>query len=181
MKIWIGSDFHWGHTNIMKFCPESRARYNNDVNYMNEQMVAEWNAVVQHQDLVYILGDVAFLPAQRAREYMQRCNGRKILIKGNHDRKLVQDPGFRSCFEQIHDYLDINYNGVKIVMFHYPIAEFDQMHRGAVHFHGHLHGSPSGLEEFRVRDAGMDAMGKIVSLMDDLVKDALTGKIKGHH
>jgi calcineurin-like phosphoesterase family protein len=181
MRTFITSDLHFGHKNIMSFCPQSRARFRNDVNYMNEQMVAEWNSIVKPGDLVYILGDVAFLPAQKAAEYMNRCNGRKILVQGNHDRKTLNDPSFRSCFEEVHHYLDINYNGHKCVMFHYPIAEWDQMHRGALHFHGHLHGGTSGMEEFRCRDMGMDATGMIVVEMERAISDALTGKIKGHH
>lgn len=181
MRTFITSDLHFGHTNIMKFCPQSRARFNNDVNYMNEEMVREWNTCVQPEDLVYILGDVAFLPADKATGYMRRCNGRKILVEGNHDRKLLKDPSFRRCFEEVHKYLDINYNGHKCVMFHYPIAEWDQMHRGALHFHGHLHGGVSGLENFRARDMGMDATGYIVVEMERAIADAMTGQIKGHH
>ena len=181
MKTYITSDLHFGHKNIMKFCPQSRARFRDDVDYMNEAMVREWNEIVEPQDLVYILGDVAFLPAAKATEYMHRLNGRKILVQGNHDRKLLQDADFRGCFEEVHHYLDINYAGHKCVMFHYPIAEFDQMHRGALHFHGHLHGGASGLEHFRVRDMGMDATGMIVIEMERAIADALTGKIKGHH
>lgn len=181
MRTWVTSDLHFGHANIMKFCPQARARFNNDVDYMNETMVTEWNSLVQSDDLVYILGDVAFLPAQKAVEYMKRCNGRKILVRGNHDRKLLNDPSFQRCFEEVHYYLDITYNGTKVVMFHYPIAEWDQMHRGSVHFHGHLHGGTSGLEEYRARDMGMDATGFIVIEMERAISDAMTGKIKGHH
>jgi calcineurin-like phosphoesterase family protein len=181
MKTWITSDLHFGHKNIMSFCPQTRARFNNDVGYMNNAMVEEWNARVDPTDLVYILGDVAFLPAPKATEYMRRLNGRKILVQGNHDRKLLQDAGFRACFEEIHHYLDITYNGTKCVMLHYPIAEWDQMHRGAVHFHGHLHGGVSGMEQYRCRDMGIDATGVIAVLMEDAIRDALTGKIKGHH
>lgn len=181
MKTWITSDLHWGHRNIMNFCPEARSRFNNDVDYMNEAMVKEWNDLIASEDLVYILGDVAFLPAQKAAEYMTRCNGIKILVEGNHDRKTLNDPTFRRCFKEVHKYLDINYNGTKVVMFHYPIAEWDQMHRGAVHFHGHLHGDVSGMEKFRCRDMGMDATGMIAITMEDAIKDALKGEIKGHH
>jgi len=148
---------------------------------MNEAMVLEWNDVVQPEDTVYILGDVAFLPAQKAADYMNRCNGTKILVEGNHDRKTLKDLNFRDCFAEIHKYLDINYNGTKVVMFHYPIAEWDQMHRGAVHLHGHLHGDVSGMEKFRCRDIGMDAIGKIVISMEDAIADAMRGEIKGHH
>ena len=181
MKTWITSDTHWGHQNIMKFCPVSRARFRNDVDYMNEAMVREWNDLIEPADLVYILGDVAFLPAQKAAEYMKRCNGTKILVEGNHDRKALNDPTFRKCFKEVHKYLDINYNGTKVVMFHYPIAEWDQMHRGAVHFHGHLHGGTSGMEKFRCRDMGMDATGMIAISMEDAIKDAMKGEVKGHH
>ena len=181
MKTYITSDLHWGHKNIMSFCPVSRARFRNDVDYMNQAMVQEWNDLIEPEDLVYILGDVAFLPAPKAIEYMRRLNGRKILVQGNHDRKLLQDAGFRGCFEEIHHYLDINYNGTKCVMLHYPIAEWDQMHRGAVHFHGHLHGGISGMEQYRCRDMGIDATGVIAVLMEDAIRDAMRGEIKGHH
>ena len=181
MKTWITSDTHWGHQNIMKFCPVSRARFRNDVAYMNEQMVKEWNELIEPEDLVYILGDVAFLPAPKATEYMRRLNGTKILVEGNHDKKLLKDFQFRAEFGEVHPYLDINYNGTKVVMFHYPIAEWDQMHRGSVHLHGHLHGSTSGMEKFRCRDMGIDATGVIAITMEDAIKDALKGEIKGHH
>jgi len=165
----------------MKFCPVTRARFRNDVAYMDNAMIKEWNDIVEHDDLVYILGDVAFCNAQKATEIMRRLNGTKILVEGNHDRKALNDPSFRGCFKEVHKYLDINYDGNKCVMFHYPIAEWDQMHRGAVHFHGHLHGGVSGLEKFRARDMGMDATGMIVLSMEDAIKDALKGEIKGHH
>ena len=181
MKTYITSDLHWGHKNIMKFCPVSRARFRDDLDYMNQTMVKEWNDLISPEDLVYILGDVAFLPAAKEVEYMCRLNGRKILVQGNHDRKTLNDPVFRNCFEEIHHYLDINYNGTKVCMFHYPIAEWDQMHRGSVHFHGHLHGGESGLEKYRARDMGMDATGVIAVLMEDAIRDAMRGEIKGHH
>lgn len=165
----------------MKFCPVSRARYKDDLEYMNEQMVLEWNAIVNPEDTVYILGDVAFLPADKAVKIVNRLNGTKILVEGNHDRKLLNDPVFRSCFAEIHKYLWMTYDKTQVIMFHYPIAEWDQMHRGSVHFHGHLHGNTSGMEKFRCRDMGMDATGNIVTLMEDAIADALKGEIKGHH
>lgn len=181
MKTWVGSDFHWGHNNIMKFCPKTREHYKNDVSKMNEEMVREWNNRVAPEDLVYLVGDVAFLPAQKAAEYMLRCNGRKILIAGNHDRKTVKDQVFRDCFESIHDYLEITFNGVLVVLCHYPFIEWNQMHRGSVNLHGHLHGNTSGMEEYRSLDVGMDSTGEILISMDAAVARALKGKIKSHH
>ena len=180
MKTWVTSDLHFGHANIKKFCPETRGRFR-DVEHMRETMIEEWNQLVGQDDTVYILGDVAFLPAVEAVAIMHRLHGRKILIEGNHDRKLLNDPAFRACFDQVHNYLRLTHNGQLVILFHYPIAEFDQMHRGAVHLHGHLHGNTSGLEHYRVRDMGFDATGQIVMLLDDAIADALKGAIKGHH
>lgn len=181
MNTWITSDLHFGHANIMKFCPQSRARFNNDVNYMNEAMVIEWNSLVQPEDTVYILGDVAFLPAAKAVQYMKRCNGNKILVRGNHDRKLLNDPVFRSCFESVHDYLDITYNGHKIVMSHYPFLEWDQMHRGSLHFYGHLHGGVTNQEKYRCMDVGMDSTCMIVVEMERAIAAIANNEIKTHH
>jgi len=180
MKTYITSDLHFGHANIQKFCPETRSRFA-DVEHMNEQMIKEWNEIVTPEDTVYILGDVAFLPAPKAIAIMQRLNGAKILVEGNHDRKLLNDPVFRACFKEVHKYLDIVYNGTRVCMFHFPIWEWDQMHRGAVHFYGHVHGKKTGMEKYRARDVAFDATGKVVVSMDEMVADALRGEIKSHH
>ena len=181
MTTWVTSDLHFGHKNIMKFCPVTRARFRDDVAYMNETMIKEWNDLIAPEDLVYILGDVAFMSGSDAGRTVMRLNGTKILVEGNHDRKTLQDVTFRNAFAEVHKYLDINYNGTKVVMFHYPICEWDQMHRGSVHLHGHLHGGVSGMEKFRCRDMGIDATGMIAMNMDDAIRDALKGEIKGHH
>jgi calcineurin-like phosphoesterase family protein len=180
MRTFITSDLHFGHANIMKFCPKTRGHFT-DVDQMREEMIRLWNDSVKDGDLVYILGDVAFLSASEAVKIMKRLNGKKILIEGNHDRKLLNDPVFRSCFEEIHKYHEINYDGTKVILFHYPIYEWNQMHRGAVHFYGHLHGDVTGLEKYRARDAGYDATGMVVWDIQDAIADALKGEIKGHH
>lgn len=181
MKTWITSDLHFGHKNIMSFCPETRARFRNDVAYMTEAMIEEWNNRVETNDTVYILGDVAFMSGSDAGRVVNRLNGTKILVEGNHDKKTLKDATFHGAFEEVHKYLDINYDGHKIVMFHYPISEWDQMHRGALHFHGHLHGGKSGLEQYRALDVGMDSTGEIVISMDRAVRMIKDKEIKGHH
>ena len=181
MKTWITSDLHFGHKNIMSFCPQTRARFKNDVAYMNNTMVQEWNDRVEPEDTVYILGDVAFMSGSDAGRMINRLNGTKILVEGNHDRKTLMDQTFRTAFAEVHKYLDITYDGHKIVMFHYPIAEWDQMHRGALHFFGHLHGGPSGLEKYRALDVGMDATGEIVISMERAIRLIENNEIRRHH
>lgn len=180
MKKWITSDLHFGHANIMKFCPNTRGRFT-DVDHMNAMMIKEWNESVQPGDEVYILGDIAFCNVEKAIAILDQLNGTKILIEGNHDSKLVKDHRFVKRFKEIHKYLRMRHEGHMVVMFHFPILEWDQMHRGSVHFYGHVHGDKTGLEKYRARDAGFDATGKVVASLDEMIQDALKGEIKSHH
>lgn len=180
MTKWITSDLHFGHDRIRQFCPVTRAGFT-DVADMREKMIKEWNSNVAPEDETFILGDFAFLPAKDAVDILRRLNGTKILIKGNHDRKLLKDPGFRGCFEEVHSDWIGSINGTYVHMYHFPVMEWDQMHRGAVHFYGHVHGKPTGLEKYRCRDVAFDATGRVVSNLDMMIKDALTGEIRSHH
>lgn len=170
MRTFVTSDLHWGHRNILTFCPVTRARFQGDINYMNEAMVTEWNDSVTSEDLVYILGDVAFLPAAKATEYLRRCNGRKVLIRGNHDDKLLENSEFRNCFESIHNYLELTYKNKKIVMFHFPIYDHNGAGRGSIMLHGHRHGNPHGIPG-KIKDVGMDATGQIVVELDSVIEE----------
>lgn len=178
MKTYVTSDLHFGHANMMKFNPATRPY--TDATHMNESLVSAWNAVVKPEDLTYILGDVAFCHATKATEYMRRLNGRKILIEGNHDHKLLQDKAFRNCFEDIHVYHEINHDSVKICMFHYRIFEWNQCHRGSLHLFGHQHGNGVATNN-RSMDVGLDATGTVVSDLSDVVKQLLKFELQGHH
>ena len=180
MTDFVTSDIHFSHANIMKFCPESRA-FNNDVTLMDETIVKNWNAKIQPEDHTYILGDVAFCNAQKASNFMRRLNGTKTLIRGNHDKKILNSSEFVDCFVAVQDYYSIVVDKVHVIMFHYPIAEWDQMHRGAVHLHGHLHGGKSGMEKYRCMDVGMDTNYCRPYTLEYVINQCLRGEIKGHH
>ena len=180
MKTWITSDLHFGHERIKIFCPKTRSHYT-DMTHMNESIISDWNSFVQPEDLVYILGDVAFTSTADAIKILKRLNGDKILIEGNHDRKHLKDPVFRRCFKEVHAYYEMTYNKTFVVMGHYPFLEWNRMHHGSVNLYGHVHGATTGMEKYRSRDVGMDATGKVVSLLDDVIADALKGEIKSHH
>ena len=178
MTIYFTSDLHFNHSNILKFNPDTR-KYSS-VKEMNEALIADWNAVAKEGDTIYILGDVAFMQGSDAAKYVSRLVGEKILITGNHDGKLLKDASFRQCFSSIHSYYELKANNQKFCMFHYPIVEWNQCHRGSVHLHGHLHGSLSGLEEYKAFDVGLDATGKILISLEEIVELAATRKIKKH-
>lgn len=179
MTTWVTSDLHFGHKNILKFCKNTRPY--RDIEHMQERMISEWNARVCAQDTVYILGDVAFTQPQKAVSIMGRLNGAKILVEGNHDAELLKSHEFRNCFLEVHKYLKLNYGGTEIAMFHYPIAQWDGIHRGHLHLYGHLHGDTSGLEQYRAMDVGVDSTGEVVVGLDWVVQKLKDNKVKKHH
>ena len=80
--IYFTSDLHFDHANIIKLCN----RPFNSVQEMNESIIYNWNNKVNFSDMVYILGDITMnKDPEVARKYIERLNGSKVLIQGNHD------------------------------------------------------------------------------------------------
>lgn len=150
-KIWFTSDNHFYHKTILKFCRETR--HGSDVDEMNERMIDIWNRTVALTDRVYILGDFSFGNAEKTERVLKRLNGRLYLIKGNHDNWVNQD--LEKYFELVTDYRKIVVDGKRVVLFHFPIYEWDNMHHGSYHLYGHVHGNAT--VPGRAMDVGIDA------------------------
>jgi len=178
MNTYVTSDLHFGHKNVIKYNPKFRPY--KDHEEMDADMIRQWNAIVNPEDLVYILGDISFYKVEKTISILNQLNGNKILIVGNHDQHLLKSQEFKNCFQGVYDYKSIKWNNTKVCMMHYPISEWHDCHHGSVMLHGHLHGNQSGLCKYRIRDVGFDATGNIVTLLDDIVNDALKGKIRSH-
>ena len=130
------SDLHFGHKNIIKY----EDRPFNSTEEMDEYLIYKWNNKVNKNDEVYILGDFGFVSGTRANELLDRLNGRKFLIRGNHDHSFLKDKSFdQTKFEWIKDYASIRDGDKVICMFHYPIAVWDRQHHGSIHLYGHVH------------------------------------------
>lgn len=156
--IYFTADLHFYHENVIKHA--NRPFFS--VEEMNNVLKQNWNKTVRPNDEIYILGDVTMKGSVYAAEILQQLNGRKYLIKGNHDR-FVDQAGFdRSLFEWIRDYHMLNYQNQRFILFHYPIEEWNHSFRGSIHLHGHQHNNKSynyqNLEKGKYRfDVGVDA------------------------
>lgn len=82
--IYFIADTHFNHPNIIKYCN----RPFKNTYEMNEYIIQKWNSVVKKDDTVYHLGDVGFGSLQEVKSLVERLNGTKILLKGNHDFKI---------------------------------------------------------------------------------------------
>ena len=153
-RLFFTSDLHFSHKNIHKFCP--RTRPDADIAVMNAKMINRWNQQVQPEDTVWILGDVFFCPADIAMSIMHRLNGHKHLVYGNHDQVIRNHKPLQDMFESVQEYKMLAIDGKKVALFHYPIQEWDKIHHGAYHFHGHIHERLSGVPG-RILNVCMDS------------------------
>jgi calcineurin-like phosphoesterase family protein len=87
--IWIISDTHFRHENILKFKDRDgnpvRGHLFKNVDDMDEHMIDRWNSVVKPGDIVYHLGDVVMGDRDWFKKNWPRLHGSKRLIVGNHD------------------------------------------------------------------------------------------------
>lgn len=96
MKVFIISDTHFGHENIIRYCN----RPFSSVEEMDRVMIENWNKVVGKDDLVIHLGDFCFYRKKtKVSELVGKLNGKKLLIMGNHDNhseQFYRDCGFHT-------------------------------------------------------------------------------------
>lgn len=133
-KFYI-ADWHYGHANCIAF--DNRPFMT--VEEMNTSLIARWNSVVTNADVVYILGDMFWCQLDEAIAVLDQLNGQKVLIKGNHDR--CNDGKFVKRFVKVTEYLEVDDQGEKVVLCHYPIPCFKNHYYGWYHLYGHVHTS----------------------------------------
>lgn len=136
--IWVISDTHFGHDNIIKYCE----RPFQDSKEMDERIVQNWNSVVKDGDIVYHLGDVYFGERGRSVLLSERLKGRKRLILGNHDSG--KDQTLHRYFQKIEVWRMFPEFG--LLLTHVPVHEssLERFDEGALsskllNIHGHIH------------------------------------------
>jgi calcineurin-like phosphoesterase family protein len=142
----------------MKLNPTTRQ--GSDPEQMNELIVSAWNNTVNENDHVFLLGDVSFGKESSTWDMIHRLNGKIHLIRGNHDQVILKSSPLKCQFVEVLDYKEINVDGVKVCMMHYPIEDWNGGHRGSYMLHGHTHGSINNSVHNSVHrrmDVGIDA------------------------
>jgi len=140
MKIWVISDTHWKHKNIIK--------YENRPLDHNEQIVANWCKLVAPDDLVIHLGDVIFGENKQGdlKEILAKLPGKKILCRGNHDGYPTSKWGdwewYLDCgFDAVTDYFVYQ----DLAFSHAPLtplpttARYGYGQEVRLNIHGHFH------------------------------------------
>ncbi|WP_165062653.1 metallophosphoesterase family protein [Adlercreutzia sp. ZJ154] len=155
MTVFFTSDLHLGHRAVLDICSRPFC----DVKDMNAQLIENINRRVAVSDTLWILGNVSYRISRReAEKWLQRIKCRDIrLLRGNHDRDWTDS----NIFTEVSDYRELRLDGRRICLMHYPITQWNGMHYGSIHLHGHSHnGSEYNLSNMEKRrmiwDVGVD-------------------------
>lgn len=128
--IWITTDTHFGHDKLFE-------EFNSRPPDFSERIWRALQHTLQPDDTLIHLGDICIgSDAEHHAHYIQslECH-RKILVKGNHDKKSNQwylEHGWDFVCQTFSD----RYYGVKVLFSHVPIARTDYHD---VCIHGHFH------------------------------------------
>lgn len=134
--IWVWSDLHLGHDNIIRYAN----RPFQDAEEMNAVLYTNWSRTVGDDDLLLFVGDLAMRKAvgEHTWETIRVSRGRaKHLVVGNHD--LTGSGVLRvDGFDDICSALTVDADP-PLAFTHMPLADVPA---GVVNVHGHTHDEP---------------------------------------
>ena len=160
MATFFTSDTHFGDHRTLNIHKRPFA----SVAEMDEALVSSWNERVGQEDDVWHLGDFARKPSD-VTSLLGRLAGRKHLVRGNNDPPGIESaPGWASVW----DYHELELEGRRLVLCHYPFRSWNGQHRGTINLHGHSHGRLKPI--LRQYDVGVDARVFRPVGLDEIIK-----------
>jgi calcineurin-like phosphoesterase family protein len=117
---------------------------------MNSHLIGNINEKVEQDDILFHLGDWSFGGFEQIQKFRDSIFCKNVhIITGNHDHHIESDKeGCQKLFSSVNKYLNliVKYNvgtplqgEARFALMHFPIASWDNMARGAIHLHGHVH------------------------------------------
>lgn len=187
-RLFFTSDSHYNHANICsattKWIDPVTCREFKSLEKMNSVLVGNINEMVGQDDILFHLGDWSFGGLESIKQFRDQIVCKTIhLITGNHDHHIESNKDdVQSLFNSVNKYLDlvVKWNigtplqdEVRFALMHFPIASWDNMARGAIHLHGHVHFEPNKrISVGKMMDVGVDGnglypidMSEVISIM----------------
>ena len=149
--VWITSDTHYSHKNICRGVtnwrtkdgkiPIESTRDFNTIEDMNSFIVDNINSKIGPDDTLIHLGDFSFGGFDKIGQFLDRLVCKNIhLVLGNHDHHIKNNrENIHDRFLSIQNYLEVNIGGADFVLSHYPLCSWNQLSKGAIQLHGHVH------------------------------------------
>ena len=170
-NLFLISDNHFGHQRMFEKFEPSRQDVSGDFSSFEEEMRSRWNKTVQPDDVVLYLGDFCINKRNNKKTIFnietntRKLNGRKILIKGNHDQS-PNELYYKSGWDIVSNRTDLDLAGCivadicgeRVLFSHFGIfisnrfnnkykkqvdlfGDLYHDHACTINIHGHSHGN----------------------------------------
>lgn len=129
---------------------------------MEQTLIQNYNALVGKNDMVYLVGDICLGSPGATKRILEKLNGRKHLIYGNHDKVIRRKPELQEYFEWCKEQTEIvvfdkeTKSNQRIFLNHYAMKTWPRKHNGSWQLYGHSHGNiPDDPDALQI-DVGVD-------------------------
>jgi calcineurin-like phosphoesterase family protein len=128
---------HFGHEKMYKFVDiyGNKVRPFENAKEADAVMLENWNSVVGVGDKVYVLGDVAV--TSESLSILKKCNGKKVLIQGNHDNLSVAE--YMKYFKDIRSSHKLDGEILSHIPIHLDSLWREKKNKNWLNIHAHLH------------------------------------------
>ena len=191
--IYISSDLHVGHANILQFEPRRKEILGSTIEAHDEALLKRFNRKLQPNDTLILLGDLGFGNSNNLFQFYSRLKCRNlILVRGNHD-KHADAQYYKIGFSCVCYEMKLKIAGKFVRLSHYPYQkpwwrcmfpwqykEKDRHKRpvdyGHLLLHGHIHSGGRLIDDggWRIRgrqfNIGVDANEYLPVSMETVAK-----------
>lgn len=189
-NLWLTSDTHFGHKNIVRGTTEwtefkegSSNQSTRDFDTLeehNEALIHNFNSLIKPDDTLWHLGDWSFGGHKNIEIFRNQLQCKNIhLIFGNHDQHIEPiDSPYRKLFNSVQYVKEFSlklgtertgtYGKQKFFLSHYTHRVWNQSHHGVVHLYGHSHGTLPGIG--KSMDVGVDTNNLLPYHLDEVME-----------
>ena len=173
-KLFFSSDFHAFHRNLCLSTswrtefgeiPLEQVRPFENEQIMTQQLIENINKKVGENDFLIHLGDWSFGGLENIYKFRKQIICKNIInINGNHDQHIGEGKSIKfpidpydidfpnnigevsidHCFHAIYDKLNVKYGKHHFVCSHFPFLCWENISKGWMNLHGHLHNKGEG-------------------------------------
>jgi calcineurin-like phosphoesterase family protein len=182
-EIFITSDEHYGHANIIQFCDRPFV----STEQMQETIIERHNKKVPNNKhhLTIHAGDMFWqtMTEGEALAILTRLNGRHAFLYGNHDELMERSRLLPDAFEWVrgrnkeNTSHSVQFNKHRIVISHFAQRVWQNSHKGSWHVYGHSHGEIAELG--KSFDIGVDCHNFEPWSLEEI--EAKMSKLSSHH
>lgn len=170
--IFVTSDLHFGHDRPFVYNP----RLYQSIEEHDDDIVRRWNSIVGPEDEVYILGDLMLNDNENGIDCLNRLNGIKHFIIGNHDTHT------RVCLYEENGLINegyatiLRYRKYRFYLSHYPTVTSNvddkSLHQMTLNLFGHTHQLTNFYEDkYCMYHVGVDSHNCYPVSLDTVIED----------